>query len=651
MCGILGSWRQVGLASDTILEMAASISSRGPDSEGIWRDDDAGVVLVHKRLSILDLSPQGAQPMASEDGRYQIIFNGEIYNHRLLRSHLAEKFAYTNWRGTSDTETLLAVIQYLGAEEALALLDGMFALAVWDRQEKKLTLARDKFGEKPLFWGYDREHFLFSSELKPFILCKQWSAEISTAGIYNYLKYGYVPHPYSMLNNVAKLEPGHFITVSDCGRTVSEPRPFRHSLAPEQQQISANDEVSLDQLDKLMRAAVKSRLISDVPVGSLLSGGIDSSLITAIMRDVSDYPIKTFSVGFSDHDFNEALFAKNVSAVLGTDHFETQFNAADAESILMDTKNIFDEPIADPSVLPMFHLNRTASQHVKVVLSGDGADELFAGYNRHFIIPRLETIRRKVPSIFHKPIAKFFHSLSTKNWLSRLTTLLPKRVRILNVNDKFEKLALIFECNSAWDAYERMLVYWPDPAAMLLRKERQSISFKEIFNPPNMRPKDLLTRMQNCDQEYYLPNDILTKVDRTSMRHGLECRAPFLTPALADFAAALPIDKKIQGARGKLILRRLLGRYLDEKLFDRPKTGFGVPLDAWLRRDLRSWAEELVHSSAASSQGVFKPSVLENTWHQYLEGGSISARQIWCLLVLQNWLTYFERTRKTISEL
>ena len=648
MCGILGSWRQVGLASDTILEMATSISSRGPDSEGIWRDDDAGLVLVHKRLSILDLSPQGAQPMASEDGRYQIIFNGEIYNHRLLRSHLAKEFDHTDWRGTSDTETLLAVIQYLGAEEALSLLDGMFALAVWDRREETLTLARDLFGEKPLFWGYDGEHFLFSSELKPFILCKQWSAEISTTGIYNYLKYGYVPHPHSMLKNVAKLEPGHFITVSDWGRTISEPRPCRYSLASEQQQISANDEVRLDQLDNLVRASVKSRLISDVPVGSLLSGGIDSSLITAIMRDVSEYPIKTFSVGFSDHDFNEALFAKNVSKVLGTDHFETRFNAADAEAILMDTKNIFDEPIADPSVLPMFHLNRTASQHVKVVLSGDGADELFAGYNRHFIIPRLEKIRRKVPSIFHKPIAKCFHYLSKQNWLSRLASLLPRRIRILNVNDKFEKLALIFECNSAWDAYERMLVYWPNPAAMLRGKDEGSISFKEIFDPPNMRSMGLLDRMLNCDQQYYLPNDILTKVDRTSMRYSLECRAPFLNPALADFAAALPVDKKIQGARGKLILRNLLGRYLDEKLFERPKTGFGVPLDSWLKNDLKPWAERMVHSSEATLQGVFEPSVIEKLWRQYLDEGNVSARQIWCLLVLQNWLIYFDRTRKAV---
>ena len=651
MCGILGSWCNEGMSSEEMMKLADCISSRGPDEEGVWQDYEEGLVLVHKRLSILDLSEKGFQPMVSESSRYHIVFNGEIYNHHEIRARLSEEYGISSWRGTSDTETILAAIQNWGVETTLTLLDGMFAFAVWDGLEKKITLARDHFGEKPLFWGFDNGRFMFSSELKPFIHCPKWTAKISPEGVYSYLKYGYVAHPLSLLENVSKLPPGHFISVSEAGERISDAKPFAtviDTIAPANLPIEKGD--LLNHIHGVIRASVSSRSLSDVPLGSFLSGGIDSSLITAIMCELSQEKVKTFSVGFDESDFNESHFARRVASALGTEHFEVGFNAHDAESILKDASNIFDEPLADPSVLPMFHLSREASRHVKVVLSGDGADELFAGYNRHILIPRLLRIRNKVPALFHRKISVGLRFLAQQTWLANVSSWFPKRFRFLNVNDKLDKLALIFESKNIWEAFERMQIYWENPEIILSEKEEYPFSLLGNYDEADFEQGRVLSKMQLSDQKHYLPDDILTKVDRTTMRHSLEGRSPFLGPEVAYVAAQLPYNEKVQGSRGKIILRHLLARYLSKSYFERPKTGFGIPLDKWLRGDLRTWAENIISQLEDEKDSVFDTGAVRVTWKKFLSNDGVSERQIWCFLVLQNWIVNFKNTRALISE-
>jgi len=646
MCGIVGFIKGRSFVDDcfntqTILQkMSAQIAHRGPDSAGLWINNEAQVALGHLRLSILDLTDNGHQPMISHSGRYVIIFNGEIYNHIELRQKIP-----LFYKGNSDTETLLAAIEVWGIRGALDQIEGMFAFAVFDNLKKELTLARDRVGEKPLYYGWQGKGldrvFLFGSELKALRAHPGFEDKLNSNSVHLYLKHSNVPAPYSIYEGVYKLGPGEFAVLSIHKEEIKIEKYWNLidliSIRDKSRFIgSASDASKI--LEVIISEAIGRQLMSDVPLGLFLSGGIDSSLVAALAQSRMDKPLNSFAIGFTEDAYNEAHYAKAVAKHLKTNHHEIYITPSDAMSVIPKLSTIYDEPFADSSQIPMIMVSQLARSKVTVALSGDGGDELFGGYNRYRANYGVLKSIKLLPLGLRKMVAKAVHSISTEKWSAierEIVDRLPSRFNYSNIAEKMHKVAIFIESNSAIDAYDKLSSNWTDTTKIVNNGIHSSIAFSAQLNNLGLSNAEVMMAM---DMLNYLPNDILTKVDRASMSASLEVRAPFLDINVINFAWKLPQALKINGADTKWILRDILRRHVPNHLTDRPKMGFGVPLGGWLRGPLRGWAEDLLSQQKVKSHGLFSEEEIRILWKSHLEGKSGLQNKIWAILMFQAWV-------------
>lgn len=642
MCGIAGFLGSVATGGAVDAKrvahlMANTLRHRGPDAEGVWCDGSS-VALAHRRLSILDLSPAGDQPMVSDGGRYVIVFNGEIYNHLDLRKQMRKEA----WRGHSDTETLLAACQAWGIEETLKRTVGMFAMALWDRHDRSLTLARDRFGEKPLFYGWQGDSFLFGSELKSLVAHPAWRGEVDRDALALFIRYGYVPLPHSIWQGVAKLLPGSLLTLSADAPVGVLPAPTFYWRARDVANVpirkGLDEQEAANELDLRLRQAIAGQMVADVPLGAFLSGGVDSSTVVALMQAQSTRPVRTFTIGFAQGDYNEAEYAKAVAAHLGTAHTELYVSAADAMAVIPRLPDMYDEPFGDVSQIPTHMVAAMARRHVTVSLSGDGGDEMFGGYNRYFLGPSLWRGMRRVPLGIRRLAAQGITAVSPAR-LDRMGRLLPQRLRQPMVGDRAHKLAGIMTATSADDVYRWLASHERNPESVVVdgRDNRLGRDLWAEYEMRLLQRVDFSERMMFNDQVGYLTDDILCKVDRAAMAASLETRVPFLDHRVAEFAWQLPLNMKIRNGQGKWLLRQVLYRYVPKPLVERPKQGFGVPIDTWLRGPLRDWAESLLDESRLLSEGYFHPKPIRQKWEEHLSGRRNWQYWLWNVLMFQAW--------------
>jgi asparagine synthase (glutamine-hydrolysing) len=620
--------------------MADRIRHRGPDDQGVWIDGDAGLALAHRRLSILDLSAAGHQPMHSASGRWVLAYNGEIYNHMELRRRLKAEGAAPSWRGHSDTETLLAAIEAWGVDETLRRSVGMFALALWDRSQRALWLARDRMGEKPLYYGWQGDTFLFGSELKALRAHPAFNAPVDRGALALLLRHGYVPAPYSIHVGIHKLPPGTWLKLGEGEREV---RPVTYwSLGEVAEHGMAHPFVgsesdALDAFEQRLGKAVSGQMVADVPLGALLSGGIDSSLIAAMMQAASPRPIRTFTIGFEERAYDEAAHARAVAAHLGTDHTEMHLSATDALDLIPRLPAMYDEPFADSSQLPTHLVMGLARRHVTVALSGDAGDELFGGYNRYSLGPGLWRRIGWVPTPARRALGRALAALPASA-TTRLGRVLGRGAAVAQADDKLRKLGRVLAGSTIRDMddlYLALVSEWPDAARAVINGSYPPNLLQQPMTWPRLA--DPVARMMALDGLTYLPDDILVKVDRASMAASLETRAPFLDRDLVEFAWSLPMSTKLRDGKGKWILRKLLDRHVPRALIERPKMGFGIPLDQWLRGPLRDWAENLLSMDRLRDEGYFDPAIVRSFWHRHLRGNSFGPR-LWSILMFQAWL-------------
>lgn len=631
MCGIAGYWSSASPSADIAHGMAGAIRDRGPDGNGVWIDEPAGLALAHQRLAILDLSPAGYQPMQSPCGRYVLVFNGEIYNHRTLRAKLDAEGGGFEWQGHSDTETLLAGLRHWDIDAALQRLNGMFAFALWDRQARCLTLARDRLGEKPLYYGHSGGTFLFGSELKALTAHPNWQGQIDRNALAAFMRDGNVPAPRSIYQGIHKLLPAHYVVASEGGQRIGEPVCYWDlaAIAAKGPDSFLDANTLIDQLDHRLHEAVGLRMEADVPLGAFLSGGCDSSAIVAHMQAQSSRPVKTFSIGFTEADFNEAEHAAAVAKHLGADHTELYVTPKEAMGVIPNLPTIYDEPFADSSQIPTYLVSQLARSQVTVSLSGDGGDELFAGYNQHIIGPKLWRQIHRLP-------CQIRQAATASLTLALRATFLTSSVRIPQLNEKLEKLREALQAADGMDFYHRLRAAWPNPQALVLGADDMGSVANESATPPealSLREQMILADMQN-----YLSDDILTKLDRASMAVSLEARAPMLDHRLVEFAWRVPDQFKVRDGQGKWLLRQMLYRYFPKELIDRPKAGFAVPLSDWLRGPLKDWAEALLNEERIHQEGFLNPSLVRECWRQQLSGRCFGHAKIWNILMFQAWL-------------
>ena len=648
MCGIAGfvggDWSDAARVKDSLRRMADSLVHRGPDCSDTWQDAEARIGLAHTRLSIVDLSPAGNQPMRSHSGRFVIDYNGEIYNHQRLRHEMADVGFTPNWSGHSDTETLLAAIELWGVRGALERTIGMFAFALWDRAERKLVLARDRLGEKPLYYGRGGHEglFLFGSELKALVAHPQFQREVDRDSLKLLLRYGYIPAPFSIYRGIAKLPPGTFLTISDPTETPEVEYYWSASdIAANgvERPFNFGDDEAVTKLEALLDGAIGDQMAADVPLGAFLSGGVDSSTVVALMQKLSSRPVRTFTVGFHEKDYDEASHAKAVARHLGTDHTELYVTAEDALAVIPRLSEIYDEPFADSSQIPTYLVARLAREYVTVSLSGDGGDELFGGYNRYLMTSQLWDKLATVPKPLRAAAAQAMIAVSPSAW-NRLGDLvggvLPRGVKVDRLGDKVHKGARLLDSDSPAHLYQGMLSLWRDPAVVVIGGTEPP-SFATAGTATN-RSMGHVEQMMALDLIGYLPDDILVKVDRAAMAVSLETRVPYLDHRIVEFAWRLPLDKKLRGHQGKWLLRQLLHKYVPREMIERPKMGFAVPLGSWLRGPLRKWAESLLDERTLCEDNYFRADVIADLWKSHLSGRVDEHARLWPVLTFQSWL-------------
>lgn len=662
MCGIVGFWdvaHRLGADQGAIAlrRMTRSIRHRGPDDEGFFRDAAAGIALGHRRLSVIDLSPEGRQPMVSASGRYVMVYNGEVYNHRSLRRELSRFGAA--FRGHSDTEVMLAAIECWGLDEALKRFVGMFGFALWDRREHTLSLVRDRLGIKPLYYGWIGSLFVFGSELKAVTAAPGFSNPIDRDALCLLLRHNYITAPHSIYRGLRKLEPGAILTLgtgdvakasADDSLVAARTRTFWSARevaeAGVAERLHLGDAEAVDELDRLLRDAVALRMEADVPLGAFLSGGVDSSLVVALMQAQSVHPVQTFSIGFREKGYDEAVHANAVARHLNTAHHELYVTARDALDVVPRLPAVFDEPFSDSSQIPTFLVSQLARRSVTVSLSGDGGDELFGGYRRYFAAHKIERGLRYLPAGVQRCIA---HSLSHharfhESALAGFNACLPARLRMKRPKSKVAVLARMLEAGSQEERYRLLMSHNRNPAAVVLHATEPVVA----GNPAeDSNVCSDIERMMYNDLATYLPGDILTKVDRASMAVSLEARVPLLDHRVAEFAWRVPVGQKVRHGQGKWLLREVLYRYVPRHLMDRPKQGFGVPIGEWLRGPLRDWAEALLDERRLREEGYFDPGPVRQLLDAHLAGTANEGARLWDVLMFQAWLE--ETTRDPLQ--
>jgi asparagine synthase (glutamine-hydrolysing) len=643
MCGLSGFLLAPGVrgleeSRNIAKRMADRIAHRGPDAGATWEDPAAGIALGHRRLSIIDLSPAGAQPMVSADGRWVIAFNGEIYNFPDLRSELEGRGA--TFRGHSDTEVLLAAVSAWGVEAALRRSNGMFAFALWDRQERQLHLARDRAGEKPLYYGPAGGGWVFGSELKALRQFPGFSPPIDRDALALFVRHGYVPAPWSIYEGVRKVRPGTVVTLMQ-GREPAEQAYWSAAEAWERgarQPFRGSSDEAREQVDALLRDSVRIRMHSDVPLGAFLSGGIDSSTVVALMQAQSSRPVKTFTIGFREDGYDEARMAKEVARHLGTDHTELYLTGEDALGVIPRIPELYDEPFADSSQIPTFLVSRLARQHVTVTLSGDGGDELFGGYPRYLLAQYAWRAVSRIPFGLRRPMASLLGSIPAGPWdrlFAGMGPLLPVRVSRLGSAFRRRQMADLAACRTRQELYHELVSIWRSPAHVVSGAKEPATA---LVGPLPAGLTSQLSELTYLDLVSYLPDDILVKVDRASMGVSLEARVPILDHRLIEFAASLPDDLRVRDGKQKWILRHVLHGYVPAALVDRPKMGFGVPLDAWIRGPLRAWALDLLAPGAVAADGYLDAGTLAALLEAHLAGRDDAQAPLWNALVFQSWL-------------
>jgi asparagine synthase (glutamine-hydrolysing) len=632
MCGIAGFYSLCNLDTDELrdisIRMLSSMKHRGPDDEGIWINNTNNLLLCQVRLSILDLSINGHQPMHSKTGNLSIVFNGEIYNHKEIRKLLNDDSCIVQWLSESDTETLIEAVEFWGIEKTLKLCVGMFAFAVWDNVNCKLTLARDRFGEKPLYWGWQNDKLYFASELSSITGIPFFKAKVNRDSLNQLLRYNYIPAPNSIYKNINKLVSGHYITIDFKNLDQSQKSvPFwelkniiNNSVKHD---MSSND--AIDLLDEELTKVIESQMLSDVPIGAFLSGGVDSSTIVSLMQKVSLKPVKTFSIGFNNVKFNEAIYAKLIAKHIGTEHTELYVSDNNVIDVVPKMAYVFSEPFADSSQIPTYLLCEMVTKYVKVAISGDAGDELFGGYNQYKFTPKIWRYVNSLPlnlrEIAHNVLNNF------------------------NLSQRLEKLNYLLPSENKLDFYKRIVTHWGNADEVVLGSKEITSNFNQFGGLASQYSYQ--ENLMALDSLTYLTDDILVKVDRAAMANGLETRVPFLNHILFDFLWSLPFHLKIKDGSSKWILKELLKKYVPKQLVDRPKQGFSVPLAQWLRGPLRDWAENLLAFDRLKAENYFNPIIVRSIWELHLNGKKDYSLKLWSILMFQSWL---EVNKVKISE-
>ncbi|MES2119070.1 MAG: asparagine synthase (glutamine-hydrolyzing) [Pseudomonadota bacterium] len=651
MCGIAGIFGSHAPDRDLLAQMDASLRHRGPDDHDHWVDEDAGIALIHRRLAIVDLSPLGRQPMHSHDGRFVLIFNGEIYNHADIRGELEVEEA-RNWRGHSDTETFLEAISSWGLAKALERAVGMYAFALWDRKDRKLSLARDRFGEKPLYYGWAGRDLVFASELKAIRRHPKFQAEIDRRALRLFAARTYIPAPFSIYRRVFKLEPGCVLELdARAASTPLEEPPqvggragglhywrywsYRDVIAAGLANPIGSEREAVDELERVLAQAVQGQSMADVPVGAFLSGGIDSSTIVGLYQKYSSQKVRTFTISFKEAAFDEGDYARAVAKHFGTEHHEHVVTPSEAQAVIPSLPQMYDEPFADSSQIPTYLVSQAARQKVTVALSGDGGDELFGGYNRYFGTARLWSRLKHLPHPVRAAAAGTAGFVPAAAWDQVGRIALRGRVPQYFGTKVRKSLRTIVGARGLEDVFASFLDEWADEGSPVIGGEGAADLCSFDLDAGTGAPDAL--RMMYCDALSYLPDDIMCKVDRASMAVSLETRAPFLDHRVAALAARIPAAMNIQGGGGKHVLKELLFQEAPRALFDRPKAGFGIPVGEWIKGPLRPWAEELLDPALMRHEGWFDADLVLRRWHQHLAGTRDSTPALWAILMFQAW--------------
>ena len=644
MCGLAGFYSISPSNKSSGIEvlrlMGEAIRHRGPDDSGEWFDDKNNLGFSHRRLSIVDLSPMGHQPMLSPSNRYVIAFNGEIYNHLDIRNELALSGKGFTWKGHSDTETLLAGFDVWGIKKTIQKTIGMFALAVWDTQEEILSLIRDRLGEKPLYYGWHGDTFLFGSELKALKVHPSFIKSVNRNALSLLIRHNYIPAPYCIWEHTQKLLPGNILTLKQGSKifTTEEYWSGKKVIeACEDNKFSGTAEQAVSVVESVLSKSVEQQMMADVPLGAFLSGGVDSSLVVALMQAQSSRPVKTFSIGLHDKQYNEAVFAKSVANHLGTQHTELYVTPQAALDVVPKIAELYDEPFADSSQIPTFLVSQMAKQRVTVALSGDAADELFCGYNRYMMTSAAWGRVKQLPQPVRAILAKMITTFSPEA-LNVLLAPIKKAFfngPSVNIGDKAHKAAVVLTSGSIDELYQRLVSQWQDPSGLV----KDSVEPLTVLTDQSRKPvcSNFIESMMAMDMLSYMVDDILVKVDRAAMGVSLETRVPFLDQNVVELAWSLPLEYKLRNGVSKWVLREILYKHVPKELIERPKMGFGVPLNDWLRGPLKSWAENLLNKQRITREGFFEPELIESLWKSHLNGKKNWGERLWAILVFQLW--------------